>query len=675
MTIRQKITSIKSIHRSISQKGSVLTRSAYGAAVVVVSAEDDKEKKKEQHRISGSAVILIAGGKGNREGRTMVLDTVEVFDPDAYNQAQICSHRLSTARYACGAFSVGNDTMCILGGKDRRAKYLASVELVTPSSSSLLPNCNFDLPCPMASFGVAVVGDKVLLLGGKTIDSTLDSVFQADLSHFVLASKSQLESASGQKSIWERVDTMGSVPPCHSFSLVADEVVCWIIGGFDGEKLLQSIGMYHSKRHQFLYHPASLSVPRSGLSSFALGKNILVSGGVTPSSGTVTAGQAAISAPMDDFSREQNGAAEVLARGDGIHQSEEAFYGLPNLIDSAQNDQFIVQLGFKAFAIGHFDFSDGTPKPTSEISTMDLVPLRGFLGDGTFDAKALISFPKPFVPDAPINPAMSTDLKKLKKSVDSWKEKFDENEARYRQRISAASATAQMLHDEAVAALKTEIHKTTEKIASLKPDRENSRDKEDVNRMIEEKRIAFQHEKAMLRRGLKDRIRNRNKEFEAVCAEESAIVRKLETTVSDCNTHLQEYHQQIEKEFSAWISSKHKDVAIMDSIVAGKAPMTSSESVDVTEDRKKILKVLTGIDSEAPAEVSSEYGKQCTNNFDPKNKIGTGGFGVVYQGNDIALKRTLAFKRVSVLVTSPKKLDAILRTFKREISVRPTSLS
>jgi serine/threonine protein kinase len=112
----------------------------------------------------------------------------------------------------------------------------------------------------------------------------------------------------------------------------------------------------------------------------------------------------------------------------------------------------------------------------------------------------------------------------------------------------------------------------------------------------------------------------------------------------------------------------------MEGIVAGTIPAprvidaTNCEA-DLSADRAKLLSVFTGINVE-PVVVSKTYGQHCTKNYDVANRIGVGGFGSVYQGSDLTLRRTFAFKRISLLADNPQKFEGALKTFEREISVR-----
>lgn len=105
------------------------------------------------------------------------------------------------------------------------------------------------------------------------------------------------------------------------------------------------------------------------------------------------------------------------------------------------------------------------------------------------------------------------------------------------------------------------------------------------------------------------------------------------------------------------------------SLLGGHAPVQREDNMDVAEDRTKLQDVLEGRAAE-PAEVSSNYGKLCTRDYDIANELGSGSFGVVYKGNDFVLSRTFAFKRVPMPTDRPAHLRIVAKTFRREISVR-----
>jgi hypothetical protein len=206
-----------------------VARTAYGAAVVKNSPQPTTNhihNNSTSNNYTAQQSILIAGGRGQRRrGGSNVLDSVEVFDPTIYsNQARLCDHRLNTGCYSCGAFAVSYNTMCILGGKDRNANYLDLVKLVTDTTATALPSIMFALPVPVACFGVAVIRYKVLVLGGKTANRTLDLVLQADLSHFVEASSAggRVDGLGQETNVWSQIATVSTSTKMsenrHSFS-------------------------------------------------------------------------------------------------------------------------------------------------------------------------------------------------------------------------------------------------------------------------------------------------------------------------------------------------------------------------------------------------------------------------------------------------------------------------
>ena len=96
-------------------------------------------------------------------------------------------------------------------------------------------------------------------------------------------------------------------------------------------------------------------------------------------------------------------------------------------------------------------------------------------------------------------------------------------------------------------------------------------------------------------------------------------------------------------------------------IVSGTAPAPSPSDifhreVDLTDDGGKVLGVfISGLDME-PVRVSKECSRHCTNHYDIENRICAGGFGIVYQGNDLTLRRSFAFKHVSLKADNSRKI-------------------
>jgi hypothetical protein len=639
-----------------------VARSAYGAAVIKRTTMSEHDKLVKE-------IILIAGGLGTRKRgeQSGVLSTIELFDPNNCTQSQICSHQLHEARYSCGSFAVTNNIMCVLGGKSHHNSYLKSVELVSTTSAKLLPPNIFSLPYEMSCFGVAVVGGKVFLFGGKTKDNTLDSVFRADLSHFIKASESEEFSSDCENIIWKQVGRLGTkakTAPRHSFSLVVDREVCWLVGGFDGQTLLNSVGIYHTKYNKFVFHPSTLSVPRSGLTSFALGKNIVAIGGISIESSTSRLES------NNDFVSNKSVIAELLVRDDN-ESGKEVFIPMPNF-NCSQKDQTVFQIGYRMYAIGKYNFM--TKEPLRTIPCMNLINLRqAFLTDEKVDGIVTPQdFPLPIIPTLPAEPKMSPDIEKLTQSIRQWKAQIEIKTNEYSTSVQEAESNSQTLHDELVGLWKVEITKTHENLKSSNPEKQNERDEDVLNSKINTLRLEFERKVEELEQELDNRVKQRNKEYELLRVEEEERIQNLETTITEYGTRLQQHRDQLEHELSDWINATNLDVTNMEGIISGIKPSSKKvneiDPVDLVVDRNKIHRVYTGLDVE-PVMVSKEYGRQCTNNYDVKNQIGVGGFGTVYQGNDVSLRCTFAFKRVSMTADDPEKIKGVLQSFQREISV------
>ena len=645
-----------------------LPRTAYGASVVRTTTTHPPRD-----------VILIGGGRGARPNNglqqqrrsTSVLNSIEVFDPGLHTQAQLCPHRkLHIGRYSCGTVTVSDNVMCLLGGKNAANEYLDSVEFVTDTSVTMHDtDSGVALPIPMACFGVAQMGEKVYLIGGKSRVRTLTSVYEANLSDLVAASKGTLH-LDHRTTIWTKVGTLASgtgLAPRHSFSLIPDGEVCWLMGGFDGSKLLNSVGLYHTKLSRYIDHTLKLDVARSGLTAFSLGKCIVVVGGMASRSN-----QTSMTGSHSDHSTQNSVTAELMLRlKNDPKKRTEVLVPVPYL-DCPQKDQCVFQIGYKVFAIGQYNFGSGEPIAT--IPSMNVFDLREVFAmqqkvEGVVVAN---DFTFPTAPSDPAAPKMSPDVDKLKQSVEEWKKLIELKTSEYVTSVEDAMFTAQKMHDETVGSWKQELSKTQQTIRDSKPDQQNSCDYEVLHSKVEALRLEFERQKKKLEQETEDRIRRRNKEFEGQKVQCHNHIKKLEESITEYGSRLQQHQEVLQTRLVEWINTKKNDVTKMEGIVSGTitAPTedVATREVDLTDDRNKIHRVFSGLDVE-PAMVSKDYGRHCTNNFDVKNQIGVGGFGSVYQGNDVTLRCTFAFKRVSMTADNPDKLQGVLNTFQREISV------
>jgi hypothetical protein len=282
-------------------------------------------------------------------------------------------------------------------------------------------------------------------------------------------------------------------------------------------------------------------------------------------------------------------------------------------------------------------------------------------------------FPMPIVPMAPPEPKMSPDFDKLKQSIQEWKVQIEIKTQEYWHNAQEAETQSQTLHDELVSVWSQDITRIKENLKVAKPDVANLHDQKIVEDKIEALRLEFEKQSKKLNDDLETRIQNRKKEYELLLAQDTKQINNLETTIAEYGTQLQTHRDQIESKLSEWINKKNLDVTNMEGIISGSAPTAKAfneeDQVNLVEDRKKIERVYKGLDAE-PVMVSKEYGRQCTNNYNVKNQIGVGGFGAVYRGNDVSLRCTFAFKRVSMIADNPEKLEGVLKSFQREVSVR-----
>lgn len=592
------------------------------------------------------------------------MNSIEIFDPSTSTRAQKCAHVLNVARYSGGAFAVTKNVMCVLGGKDQQGMYLDSIELVSDTSTTLLSSGTvFTLPQPMACFGVAALHGKVYVIGGKGTQGALDCVYEAEISHFVNASKG-INVHAPNDTIWTlvgRLTTDNGPAPRHSFSLLVEGDVLWLIGGFDGRNLLKSLGLYHVTLKQYIHHPQSLAVPRNGLSSFMLGKSILVFGGIISATNSVSN----VGASRTNYSS-QAAITELLLR------ENQAFAVVPNF-DCPQQDQRVYQIGNKMFAIGQFNIL--TEGPLCTIASMDLFSLReAFELEEKFDGVGtLMHFPMPVVPMEPAEPKMSPDVEKLKHSIAEWEQQVEANKSEYHSNVQKATATAQAMHEEVVGSLKEEISKKTAALNAAKPDVPNSHDIEVTNEAINVLRLEFERQIEKLELELDMRIQRRNDEYEIYSTKYIAQINELESAIADSDARLHKHQTMLHNNLVTWVDEKTTEVTKMKEFVYGtlptKKPVYNTDSALIAEDGAKIKQVYLGKEVE-PAVVSNGYGRHCTSNYDIKNQIGTGGFGKVYQGNDVSIRCSFAIKRVSMPDNKPENLQIVLKSFHRELSVR-----
>ena len=677
ISLHPKVQAVQAIQWDHSVYSLSVARTAFGAAVVQQSASTTDDNTDISFSYSRE-VIVIAGGRsrcpvmGRTTTRAKVLDSIEIFDPSQNTQAQLCPHRrLHVGRYSCGSFAVTKNVICVLGGKDQKNEYLNSVELVSSKSVQLLGDM-FLLPQPMACFCVTTVSGKIYLLGGKSKDSTLSSIYVADLSYFVNVDQGEDADNDHPTTIWKLIGSLESKSgsaPRHSFSLVTDGDVCWLIGGFDGKKLLNSVGLYHTKFNKYMVHPLNLAVARSGLTSFALGKCIVVVGGIASASNNTPY----VGGRRTEYPSNVN--AELLLRLDGTDRTRrnEVLVSVPNL-ECPQNDQCVYQIGYKLYAIGQYNFLMG--EPTSNIPSLNIFDLREVFDLDLKIEGILVAndFTIPVVPVEPAEPKMSPDVEKLKHSIAEWKNLTEEKTREYIANVHEATVSSTKLHDQEVGLWIQEISKTNQALNESNPHRQNNHDKQVMISKIDALRLEFERQKLKLEQETIERMQRRDKEYEAQSIQCNTQILKLEEYIAEYGSRLQQHQDRIQTNLLNWINAKKLDIANMEGIVAGsnQAPKPRNENereMDIFEDSRNIHRVFSGLEIE-PVMVSKEYGLYCTNNYDTKNEIGAGGFGSVYKGNDTTLQCTFAFKRVSMMADNPAKLQGVLKSFQREISVR-----
>lgn len=671
-------------------------RTACGAALVRCYARSTGNASSTS---SMTTRVLLAGGKTTtttRVGATSnnsnskLLDSIELFDPQKH-ETKILPCKLTTPRVSCAAFSLDNcrsenaieergAMMCILGGRDQKKQYLSSIELASETSCRVLPATTHSLPEPRAMFGAVVVGQHVFVLGGKCQDVVLDSVLMADLSSFLVTETDNGSSSSSSLSIWKQVGKLTS--PRMGFSVVYDGEVIWLLGGFDGTKLLKSAEIYHPRFHQSVLHPsATLSVARTGTSACTIGKNILLFGAKgssskirTQRSSSMTSQQedeAATSSSLTTSALRVKSSAEFMLR-DNVPSDKQTFVAIPNL-ETEIKDAAVLQIGYSLYVMGG---SDKSRQPLGTVMSLDLISVRSALvlaapstGGAQGDATGYSSSSgtgggvfepprQPRPPAPPREPVLYADKAKFRASVNQWKTKMERSILEYRGEVSKAEEKVERLHAHGIADLNLEIAKTQEHVQQAKPDKANKRDAEKVAAQIK-----------TLQRELEERVALRKKEFEDERSNSTLRIQKLQTDIVACNSARELYLEEMTSTFSAWLTSKNSEISDKENLLGGHAPVQREENMDIAEDRTKLQDVLEGRAAE-PAEVSSNYGKHCTRDYDIKNELGSGSFGVVYKGNDFVLSRTFAFKRVAMPTDRPAQLRVVAKTFRREISVR-----
>ena len=579
--------------------------------------------------------------------------------------------------------------MCLLGGKNEHHAYLNSIELVSETSCRLLNENNnallLSLPVPMACFGVATIADRVYLFGGKSQESTLTSVYETQLSYFIDASEGKDiklnddydgdNDTTASTTIWKKVGTLGSdttPAPRHSFSVVVEGDVCWLMGGFDGTDLLHTVGLYHTKYHMYVDHPHHLNVARSGPSSFLLGQNcIMVTGGIAYPN------EVGDIRPFDrdnDLVSPTAATSELLVRFDGGKEDiqNEVFVQLPKL-NCPQKDQGVFRLGYGLYAIGQFNFDN--QGPTCTIACLDLMNLpEEFQLEQDHDGVVVGNdFPVPIVPIEPVDPKLSSDITKLQHSVSEWKRSIQGKKQEYSTNVNNAILKSQRIHDKTVASWTQEMSNKQQALDASQPKHLEQHARQVLNGKLHALRLEFEQQTRKLEEEAKEQLRHRKKESEAQVIRYSAQIRSLEHRTAEYNNRLQQHQHQMLDDLSRWVQAKESDVINMEKIVrdattAPKQMKNSDCDVDLSEDREKMRSVFLGLNFE-PVMVSNAYGIHCTNNYDVMNQIGTGNFGSVFRGTDRILQRSFAFKRMTVNVTNLYSSEERLTAFQQEISV------
>lgn len=124
-------------------------------------------------------------------------------------------------------------------------------------------------------------------------------------------------------------------------------------------------------------------------------------------------------------------------------------------------------------------------------------------------------------------------------SIGEWKKLIEAKKSEYIANVQQATSKSHMIHDQVVGSWVQEISLTNQTLSASMPDMPNSHDKQIMNTKINELRLEFVRQKQKLEQETKDRIQQRNKEFETQTFKCKSQIKKLEESIVEYGTRLQ----------------------------------------------------------------------------------------------------------------------------------------
>jgi N-acetylneuraminic acid mutarotase len=217
-----------------------------------------------------SAAAVVVDGyiyvMGGRDGNT-VLASLERYDPSTNSWSKRAA--MPTARWFLMAAEVGGKIYAIGGiaGTGNQRKDLDVVEVYDPASDTwtvLDP-----MPTPRSNAGVAVLGERIFIIGGRTRQGASARVDVYDPANNQWLSAPSLD------------QSLTSLAVC-----VFDNKI-YAIGGAQGGTVLSSTRVYSPQTEKWTSGP-NLSQPRMGAVCGVVGESMYIIGGVSGSTSSPT---------------------------------------------------------------------------------------------------------------------------------------------------------------------------------------------------------------------------------------------------------------------------------------------------------------------------------------------------------------------------------------------------
>lgn len=180
-------------------------------------------------------------------GRVYVVagDDLKCFAFDLASSVWVDAPALSAMRLRAGVAAVGGDRVVVMGGSVGGVCCCTCEQLlVTRNGAKWTGDVVPPMPTAKSDFGVAVVGSRVITLGGWT-------------GKHVLSNVEVLETETNK---WGTMAPMPTARQGMAVAVVQDRV--WVMGGHDGQKILDVIEVLDVKRNLWISAEARMTTPR-----------------------------------------------------------------------------------------------------------------------------------------------------------------------------------------------------------------------------------------------------------------------------------------------------------------------------------------------------------------------------------------------------------------------------